>query len=166
VPPPRLNAFSWFFATTVRSGNEHRDSRARFFTHVVCQCLVVQELGGQKRIAGVAIGWRFIEEDAIERIFKIPVLGFQKLRMQTGTRVRGPNPCQRERDRNTAGRNCGRCKVGDRVQPGDRLAQWPTEIEFDTAQDTLFQPVAATLQDLWSFAWEPGEFSFHCYNAF
>jgi hypothetical protein len=43
----------------------------------------------------------------------------------------GPNPCQRERDRNTGGRNCGRCRVVDRVQPGDLLAQCPTEIEFD-----------------------------------
>ena len=56
---------------------------------------------------------------------------FPETENETGTRVRGSNPCQRERDRNTAGRNCGRCKVGDRVQPGDRLAQWPTEIEFD-----------------------------------
>jgi hypothetical protein len=35
-----------------------------------------------------------------------------------------------------------------------------------TAQDTLFQPVASMLLDLWSFACELGEVSFYCYNSF
>jgi hypothetical protein len=56
---------------TVRSWIEHRDPRTRLFAHVVCQRLVVQELRGQKRIAGVAIGWRFIEKDAIDQIVAV-----------------------------------------------------------------------------------------------
>jgi hypothetical protein len=84
------------------------------------------------------------------RIFNILVLGFQKLRMQTGTRV-GDQIRAKE---NAIG------ILQEEIAGGVGLAaefslvlcsrNGPRRSSLTTAQDTLFQPVAAPLQDLWS----------------